>query len=132
MKLKQLTIKQKLVLAFVSAVIASTAIVSYMSLSQARDIMEKRLLENELPTTLTQFRDTIDSEVNQLQSAARQLASNPVTLDILNQGITPSEEARVVKQLNVLRDQYDLNDASIANRETGQYWNQDGFLRVLT
>lgn len=132
MKLKQLTIKQKLVLAFVSAVIASTAIVSYMSLSQARDIMEKRLLENELPTTLTQFRDTIDSEVNQLQSAARQLASNPVTLDILNQGITPIEEARVVKQLNVLRDQYDLNDASIANRETGQYWNQNGFLRVLT
>ncbi|WP_025739406.1 methyl-accepting chemotaxis protein [Salinivibrio socompensis] len=132
MKLKQLTIKQKLVLAFVSAVIASTAIISYMSLSQARDIMEKRLLENELPTTLTQFRDTIDSEVNQLQSAARQLASNPVTLNILEPGISPGEEARVVKQLNVLRDQYDLNDASIANRETGQYWNQDGFLRVLT
>ncbi|OOE75760.1 methyl-accepting chemotaxis protein [Salinivibrio sp. IB870] len=132
MKLKQLTIKQKLVLAFVSAVIASTAIISYMSLSQARDIMEKRLLENELPTTLTQFRDTIDSEVNQLQSAARQLASNPVMLDIINQDISAAEEARVVKQLNVLREQYDLNDASIANRNTGQYWNQNGFLRVLT
>ncbi|OOE46336.1 methyl-accepting chemotaxis protein [Salinivibrio kushneri] len=132
MKLKQLTIKQKLVLAFVSAVIASTAIISYMSLSQARDIMEKRLLENELPTTLTQFRDTIDSEVNQLQSAARQLASNPVMLDIINQDITPAEETRVIKQLNVLREQYDLNDASIANRNTGQYWNQNGFLRVLT
>ncbi|WBA09040.1 methyl-accepting chemotaxis protein [Salinivibrio kushneri] len=132
MKLKQLTIKQKLVLAFVSAVIASTAIISYMSLSQARDIMEKRLLENELPTTLTQFRDTIDSEVNQLQSAARQLASNPVMLDIINQDITPAEENRVIKQLNVLREQYGLNDASIANRNTGQYWNQNGFLRVLT
>ncbi|ODP95654.1 MULTISPECIES: methyl-accepting chemotaxis protein [Salinivibrio] len=132
MKLKQLTIKQKLVLAFVSAVIASTAIISYMSLSQARDIMEKRLLENELPTTLTQFRDTIDSEVNQLQSAARQLASNPVMLDIINQDITSAEETRVIKQLNVLREQYDLNDASIANRNTGQYWNQNGFLRVLT
>ncbi|QCP01322.1 methyl-accepting chemotaxis protein [Salinivibrio kushneri] len=132
MKLKQLTIKKKLVLAFVSAVIASTAIISYMSLSQARDIMEKRLLENELPTTLTQFRDTIDSEVNQLQSAARQLASNPVMLDIINQDITSAEETRVIKQLNVLREQYDLNDASIANRNTGQYWNQNGFLRVLT
>ncbi|ODQ01655.1 methyl-accepting chemotaxis protein [Salinivibrio sp. DV] len=132
MKLNQLTIKQKLILAFVSAVIASTAIISYMSLSQARDIMEKRLLENELPTTLTQFRDTIDSEVNQLQSAARQLASNPVMLDMISSDMSASEEARVIEQLNILRAQYGLNDASIANRKTGQYWNQNGFLRVLT
>lgn len=132
MKLNQLTIKQKLILAFVSAVIASTAIISYMSLSQARDIMEKRLLENELPTTLTQFRDTIDSEVNQLQSAARQLASNPVMLDMISSDMTANEEARVIEQLNILRAQYGLNDASIANRKTGQYWNQNGFLRVLT
>ncbi|OOF16468.1 MULTISPECIES: methyl-accepting chemotaxis protein [unclassified Salinivibrio] len=132
MKLNQLTIKQKLILAFVSAVIASTAIISYMSLSQARDIMEKRLLENELPTTLTQFRDSIDSEVNQLQSAARQLASNPVMLDMISSDMTANEEARVIEQLNILRAQYGLNDASIANRKTGQYWNQNGFLRVLT
>ncbi|OOF12563.1 methyl-accepting chemotaxis protein [Salinivibrio sp. PR5] len=132
MKLNQLTIKQKLILAFVSAVIASTAIISYMSLSQARDIMEKRLLENELPTTLTQFRDSIDSEVNQLQSAARQLASNPVMLDMISSDMSASEEARVIEQLNILREQYGLNDASIANRKTGQYWNQNGFLRVLT
>jgi methyl-accepting chemotaxis protein len=91
-----------------------------MSLSQARDIMEKRLLENELPTTLTQFRDTIDSEVNQLQSAARQLASNPVMLDMISSDMSASEEARVIEQLNILRAQYGLNDASIANRKTGQ------------
>lgn len=37
----------------------------------------------------------------------------------------------MIKQLNNLRDQYKLNDASVANRKTAYYWNQNGFLRQL-
>ncbi|MDC9523765.1 chemotaxis protein, partial [Pseudoalteromonas sp. Angola-31] len=37
----------------------------------------------------------------------------------------------LLKELNRLVDQYDLATASWANKNTAQYWNQDGFLRVL-
>lgn len=129
---KQLSIKQKLIAAMVAAVIASTAIVSFISLSKARSIIEERLLTNELPAILINFRDKVQGEVSLLQSAAEQLVSNPIMTHLIDGEMRVSDEQALIKQLNILREQYGLNDASIANRNTGQYWNQEGFLRRLT
>ena len=131
MKFNQLTIKQKLIMAMILAVLASTVLVGAISQNQARNVVESRLLESELPATLMQIRNNIDKEVSQLQSAAHQLATNRFITDMYKENKRPVQEEKLIRQLNDIRTQYNLFDASVADRTTGNYWNQNGFLRRL-
>jgi len=131
MKFNSLTIKQKLIFAMVLAVLASTALVGFISQNQARTVVENRLLNSELPATLMQIRNAIDKEVSQLQSAAEQIATNRFILELYNSDQSNAQEQNLIQLLNDTKNQYQLFDASVANRSTGDYWNQDGFLRRL-
>ncbi|KLU98701.1 methyl-accepting chemotaxis protein [Photobacterium aphoticum] len=132
MKFTAFTIKQKLILAMVLAVLASTLLVGMISQQQARQIVEQRLLRVELPATLQQIRNTIDKEVALMQSAAEQLATSRFIAAHYHDQRTADDEAAIVAQLNDVKQQYHLLDASVADRSTGDYWNQNGFLRRLT
>ncbi|EOW9391818.1 methyl-accepting chemotaxis protein [Vibrio cholerae] len=131
-KLHQMSIKQKVVLGVTLAVLASTLIVGVMAQRQAREVLEHRLVDLDLPNILKLIKSDIDHEVLQLLASAQQIASNEfVQQAIATTERDPATEALLVKQLNNLRDQYRLNDASVANRKTAYYWNQNGFLREL-
>ncbi|MGL4192117.1 methyl-accepting chemotaxis protein [Vibrio misgurnus] len=131
-KLQQISIKQKVVLGVTFAVLASTLIVGVMAQRQAREVQEHRLIDLELPNMLNLIKSDIDHQVMQLLASAQQIASNEfVQQAIATTQRDPATEALLIKQLNNLRDQYQLNDASVANRKTAYYWNQDGFLRQL-
>ncbi|MGF1705750.1 methyl-accepting chemotaxis protein [Enterovibrio baiacu] len=127
----QLTIKQKLIMAMITAVIASTAIISYQSLTKAHAMVEHRLLDNELPILLSNIRNEVEQSVQQLTSAAEQLANNPLTIAAVTEDAAAQNKQEIVETLVALKRQYQLTDASLANRKTGDYWNQDGFLRQL-
>lgn len=132
MKLNSISIKQKVVAGLTFAVLASTVIVGVMAQRQAREVLEHRLINIELPSMLEQISSQIDNEVSQLLLAAEQLANNEFIKQAINTtNISPDVEAQLVKQLNNVRSQYNLNDASVANRNTAYYWNQNGFLRQL-
>ncbi|MHC6529380.1 methyl-accepting chemotaxis protein [Vibrio proteolyticus] len=131
-KFNSMSIKQKVVVGITLAVLASTVIVGYMAQKQARDVLEHRLIDIELPSMLDQIRQEVDSQVRQLIFAAEQMANNEFVKHVIrDENIDPAEETLLVKQLNNIRNQYGLNDASVANRNTAFYWNQGGFLRKL-
>ncbi|MBN3575648.1 methyl-accepting chemotaxis protein [Vibrio neptunius] len=133
MKLNAISIKQKVVAGITFAVLASTIIVGVMAQRQAREVLEHRLVDIELPSMLDQIKGQIDYDVTQLLRAAEQIANNEFIKDAISTtNIDPQVEAKLVKELNNVRNQYNLNDASVANRETAYYWNQNGFLRQLT
>ncbi|KAB0301107.1 methyl-accepting chemotaxis protein [Vibrio fortis] len=130
--LNSMSIKQKVVAGITFAVLASTVIVGAMAQRQARDVLSHRLVDIELPGLLERINGEIDREVSQLLLAAEQVASNEFIADAIESTYRdPEVEAKLVKQLNNVRNQYQLNDASVANRETAYYWNQNGFLRQL-
>ena len=130
--LNSMSIKQKVVAGITFAVLASTVIVGAMAQRQARDVLSHRLVDIELPGLLERINGEIDREVSQLLLAAEQVASNEFIADAIESTYRdPEVEAKLVKQLNNVRNQYHLNDASVANRETAYYWNQNGFLRQL-
>lgn len=132
MKLKSISIKQKVVAGITLAVLASTIIMGVMAQRQARAVLEHRLIDIELPAMLDQINHQIDREVTQLLLAAEQLANNEfIKQAISTTEVTPEAEAMLIKELNNVRSQYKLNDASVANRKTAYYWNQNGFLRQL-
>ncbi|NOH97136.1 methyl-accepting chemotaxis protein [Vibrio sp. 99-70-13A1] len=131
-KLNSMSIKQKVVAGITFAVLASTVIVGVMAQRQARDVLSHRLIDIQLPSMLEQINAEVDREVSQLLLAAEQVASNEFIIDAVSStDRDPSVEAKLVKQLNNVRNQYQLNDASVANRQTSYYWNQNGFLRQL-
>ncbi|PAU36945.1 methyl-accepting chemotaxis protein [Vibrio coralliilyticus] len=132
MKLNAISIKQKVVAGITFAVLASTIIVGVMAQRQAREVLEHRLVDIELPSMLDQIKGQIDYDVTQLLRAAEQIANNEfIKQAVSTTNINPQVEAMLVKELNNVRNQYNLNDASVANRETAYYWNQNGFLRQL-
>lgn len=132
LKLHSLSIKQKVVLGITFAVLASTIIVGVMAQRHARDVLSHRLIDIELPAMLQQINTEIDRKVVEMQQAAKQLATNEFIVEALsNTDRDPSVEVQLVQQLNNVKSQYGLNDASVANRQTAYYWNQNGFLRQL-
>lgn len=131
MNFSQFSIKQKLIIAMISAVITATLLVGFVSQNLAKDVIETRLTTSELPAKLMQIRNEVDKEISTIQQAAQQLASNRFILSRLQDTTTPKQEAMLVQTLNDVKNQYQLIDASIANRLDGHYWNQNGFLRQL-
>ncbi len=128
-----LTIKQKLVGGIVIAIIASTSLVGIVAQKKAYETLDERLTTLELPTILDRIGGEVDKEVSMISSAAEQMANNPFILDaIADPDMTADEETILIDQLKQLKQQFSLNDASVANRKTADYWNQDGFLRRLT
>ncbi|MEC6815715.1 methyl-accepting chemotaxis protein [Photobacterium toruni] len=132
MNYKHLSIKSKLIIAITIAVLASTTLISVLSQSQVRAAITARILNLELPAILLQIRNNVEKEVTQLQSAAEQLANNSYVIDSVLDTKTPQEKTRLVQELRNIQQQYQLLDVSIANRNNGDYWNQNGFLRQLT
>ena len=132
MNYKHLSIKSKLIIAITMAVLASTTLVSVLSQNQVRTAITNRILDLELPAILLQIRNNVEKEVIQLQSAAEQLANNSYVIDSVLDNKAPQDKTRLVQELQSIKNQYNLLDVSIANRNNGDYWNQNGFLRQLT
>ncbi|MCA2015802.1 methyl-accepting chemotaxis protein [Vibrio tritonius] len=132
MSLHKLSIKQKVIIGITLAVLASTMVVGMIAQRQTHEVLRHRLVDVELPSILNQIGDEVDGQVSVLLNAARQLANNEFIKEAVDdKNIDPTQESMVVKTLNNVRSQYSLNDASVANRQTAYYWNQNGFLRQL-
>ncbi|SHO58688.1 Methyl-accepting chemotaxis protein PctB [Vibrio quintilis] len=122
-----------MVLGLTFAVLASTMIVGAITQYQSREALKHRLVDIEFPSFLDQIRQQVDHEVTVLLQAAKQIAHNEFVKSAISETqIDPESEKLLVRQLNNLKQQYHLNDASVANKQTANYWNQNGFLRQLT
>lgn len=126
--IQNLSITQKITALGSGIAIFVAALIGITSLYSSEDIIEQRMIESELPGKLQTISNHIGGEINMLIGAAEQLSSNEF---ILQWSQTNNNDALLLKELNRLVEQYDLATASWANRNTAQYWNQDGFLRVL-
>lgn len=126
-----LTIKQKILLTVTVAVLLSTILVGLLSQRSAKQVVEQRMLNSEMPSLLMQIRNEVDLEISSLMNAAEQLANSRMLLGWLENGRPADQENLVIAELNNIKDQYDLAQASYADRETAAYYTQDGFLRIL-
>ena len=122
--IQKLSITQKITALGSGIAIFVAALIGITSLYSSEDIIEQRMIESELPGKLQTISNHIGGEINMLIGAAEQLSSNEF---ILQWSQTNNNDALLYR----LVEQYDLATASWANRNTAQYWNQDGFLRVL-
>ena len=126
-----LSIKQKVALVATLVAIVVALLIGASAIYSAKNIIETRMIESELPSKVEEINNYLAKEINILLMASEQLASNEFVLNWASQP-SQQDDTLLLKELNRIVRQYDLVTASWANRQTNQYWNQEGFLRVLT
>ncbi len=129
--LNSLSIRSKLVIAMLMAVVISTSIVGFVGHSKAKELLISRLQQSDLPNLLQRVRNAVDGEISEMKVLTKSIATNPFLLDWLESGANADNEANVIKMLDKITKDNNLSNASFADRKTAKYWNQDGFLRVL-
>lgn len=129
MFLQRTPITQKITLLGITIALLVAALIGATALFSAKKIIEQRMIDSELPSKLQAINNYISIEINQLKSAAQQLSSNRFILNWAASNDT--NDNTLIEELQRVKRQYNLATASWANRESAQYWNQDGFLRTL-
>lgn len=131
MNISAWSIKQKFTVLLFTAVLISTGLVGLIGDWSARSLVSDRLENVELPNLLGRIRNEIDKEISMMLAATEQLANDEFVKDWMVSGKSPNGEEVLIRNLNMIKRQYQLTNASVADRQTAQYWNQEGFLRVL-
>lgn len=131
MRFASLSIKQKLILILVIAVLASTLLVGTIQQYIARQLVERNMETVQLPNMVKQVANRVDKEVTVMKSVAYSIANNPDVIAWSQAGANRAGETQLVNYLGQLKDFNDLTVTSFVDRQTHKYWNQDGFLRVL-
>ena len=129
MSYQSLSITRKITILGIVIALSVASFIGITALLSAKTIIEQRMIQSELPSKLQAIDNYISLEINKLLSAAEQLSSNQFILAWAKSG--DNNDQTLVSELNRVVKQYDLATASWANRDTAQYWNQEGFLRVL-
>ena len=125
------SIKQKLIISLIVAVLAAAVLVGSISQWIARDLVKESMEELQLPSLLKQVGNRVDREASVMLTVAHSIASNPDILAWSTAGADSAGERRLLGYLNNIVEFNDLTVASFVDRTTYKYWNQEGFLRVL-
>ena len=115
----------------ISFVILTTILVGTVSMLTAKSSIQSRVLNTELPNTVQKISQQIDQEISTMQVVARQVATDAHILQWNSDGQEKSEVALLIKKLSDIAKLNDFSAVSFADKQTANYWNQDGFLRTL-
>ncbi|TCS42064.1 methyl-accepting chemotaxis protein [Reinekea marinisedimentorum] len=129
--LASLSIKSRLIISMVLAVILSTSIVTAVGLHKTKALLVTRVESSDLPNLVLRIRNAVNSEILEMKSYTRAIATNPFIIEWSKAGADSAGEARLTEYLGSIKRLGHLSNASFVDRETNNYWNQDGFLRQL-
>jgi methyl-accepting chemotaxis protein len=129
--MRQLSIRQKIILTLISFVILTAILVGTVSMFTAKSSIQSRVLNTELPNTVQRISEQIDHEISVMQVIARQVATDAHILKWNNDGQDRTKESLLVKKLSDIAKLNNFSSVSFADKQTANYWNQEGFLRTL-
>ena len=125
------SLKLRLIYAFVVVVLITTISMGLLSFFQARSVMLERTTETELPAQIALIKSEVENQIESLAVGAEVLANNPMVLKWAENGFAEEDEADVVDLIINTKKALGLDTASWADKETAKYWNEEGFLRVM-
>jgi methyl-accepting chemotaxis protein len=126
-----LSIRQKIILTLILFVMLTAVLVGTVSMLTAKSSIESRVLNTELPNTVEKIAENIDSDIKLMQVLARQIATDEHIHQWINGTQDKAGEATLVRKLKAVATANHLSAVSFADKNTADYWNQDGFLRRL-
>jgi len=129
--MRQLSIRLKIILTLILFVILTTILVGTVSMITAKSSIQSRVLNTELPNTMQKISEQIDHEISVMQVVARQVATDAHILQWNSDGQDKKNELLLIKKLSDIAKLNNFSNVSFADKQTANYWNQEGFLRTL-
>lgn len=127
----RLSIKQKIILTLTLFVIFTAILIGTSSMFTARSAIETRVLTSELPSKINNIAVEIDNDIQVMQTIARLIANDPFISQWNLAGQDEKGEALLIEKLRETAAINQYSAVSYADKNSANYWNQDGFLRTL-
>ncbi|GLP95492.1 methyl-accepting chemotaxis protein [Paraferrimonas sedimenticola] len=131
--MKSLSIKQQISAVLISFVLLSAIITSVLGQWTARETIEKRVVESELPYLIQGVGAQIDQDIQLMKAIAKDLVNDAFIQHWLTTGQPANGEQLLIAHLKSLAKAHGVNKLSFSDRQTARFWTAtDGFLRVMT
>lgn len=125
------SIQSRLLAMFTGMLVLTTLTLTLSNWAVSEAKINEEIRSELLPTELRQVADNLNLRIRQLTAIAEQLATSPLAQQMVNDGKSAEAQAQLVRELTKIRDVHGLQQTSFCDRTTGDYWNNDGFLRRL-
>ncbi len=129
--MNQASIKTIITATLLGFVILVALLVGMISQWTAKNIIEARVTQNELPNMIDVISGEIDKEILIMANIATQLATDTHIINWIVEGKDPEKESILIDKLKSTAQTNGLSSVSFVDRKTAHFWNQDGFLREL-
>lgn len=127
-----MTIRNKITLGVSAAFASFIVIVALLNLSLFTDVVENRLNDYELPSTIASVRNNIDKALSVPVAVTRAVADNSYVQSFVTRGEPQGEvDAWIAYSSAVLQSVPGLSNVSIGILETRSYYMQEGFSRKM-
>ena len=126
-----LSINKKIIFSLIAFVLLTSVLIGSFSQWTAKRNVEGRLLNNELPNTIKYISSEIDTQITSMSTVAEQIANDVHLLKWYAEGANKAGEKLLLEKLSHIAEVHQFSKTSFADRASGNYWNQEGFLRQL-
>ncbi|GAW96154.1 MULTISPECIES: methyl-accepting chemotaxis protein [Colwellia] len=127
-----LTIRRKVVLTTLTAVVLSIVIVSAFALSSSRAIILEAAIERELPAALGEVANDLKAHLLLPITVSQTMSTNLYTQQFIANGEQRGEQQQVTSYLKNIQREFDTISAFIVSANTGHYFTQGGLFKTLS
>lgn len=125
------SIKSKLIAGISAAFVVTTLGLTATNWWVSQTGIQRQVQQELLPNQLSHISNNLQLRIASLQDIAKQLASSPQAQRMVAEGKSASAQQQVVDELKQIKDVHGLQQTSYCDRQSGDYWNDRGFLRQL-
>jgi methyl-accepting chemotaxis protein len=127
-----LTIRRKVVLTTLTAVVLSILIVSAFALNSSRSIILEAAIERELPAALGEVANNLDAQLLLPITVSQTMSSNLYSQQFIANGEHVDDHQQVISYLKGIQDEFDTISAFLVSANTGHYFTPGGLFKTLS
>jgi methyl-accepting chemotaxis protein len=127
-----LTIRRKVVLTTLTAVVLSILIVSAFALNSSRGIILEAAIERELPAALGEVANDLDAHLLLPITVSQTMSSNAYSQQFIADGEPANEQVQLVSHLKKIQSEFNTISAFLVSENTGNYFTPSGLFKTLS
>ncbi|HCM46162.1 MAG TPA: methyl-accepting chemotaxis protein [Colwellia sp.] len=127
-----LTIRRKVVLTTLTAVVLSILIVSAFALNSSRSIILEAAIERELPAALGEVANNLDAHLLLPITVSQTMSSNLYAQEFITDGEQVDNRPQLIENLKSVKNEFNTITAFLVSAKTGNYFTPSGLFKKLS
>lgn len=127
-----LTIRRKVVLTTLTAVVLSIVIVSAFALNSSRSIILEAAIERELPAALGEVANDLNAHLLLPMTVSQTMSSNHYSQQFIANSESEDEHKHIISYLKNIQNEFNTITAYLVSAKSGQYFTPSGIFKTLS